>query len=409
MGQRTISPLVHLVEHPEVNHASPQFAGTPPAIDENPAAGTANPLRVLVKQGLTNDVWTTAPSSADQLAAIRAQQIIEDTLPLSPEHASDRYVNNVQLVSELVNAGKYSGDVVWRNTCEWLLGRRVPLYVLAPIDDKAPQAQAQKKPENSNLRMYFGLDAPVRFDQPPVPIKVRPYGEMIKKERDNPGTYDAAYRRILVIDPVAHRAELQQTLIRVVQTIVAPRESESLEVQFREELTQRWIRGDHAGNAETETYSPPTILKTYDPTSTSDPNNPDHDIRRLGFYSLRQNQIIDDILKSTPRMREAWNDRKFQNAALRVRGPQSINPFNSIRLYDLGQLIIVNPPELLTKVKARMESPERLDAFDKSTIAAQAELWCKFLRGLDHLTDDEKNGIAAILHLPQVVVQPHIY
>jgi hypothetical protein len=395
MGQRTISPLVHLVEHPEVNAASPQFAGTAPAIDVNPAPGIANPLRVLVKQGLTNDVWKTAPSSADQIADIAAQQIKEKRLPHSFAQAKERYYASVRLVFQTIKDGAQSTeDLVWRNTCEWLLAGRVTLFVLSPMDDnlnavKDLQAQA----EYTNLRAYFGGEAEIRLDvDTPERTGFRNYGKPTLQDPDVRGSYFPGDRKIVLVDPFLHPAELKRTLKVVVQDAVEPMQASTPAQKFRREMTKRWIAGDHDG-----------ALATYDP------EHADKGLRTLGFYSPRQNLIINEILENNREMREAWIDQKFQNAALRVRGPQSINPINSVRIYDLCEVIRLKPPDLLKQIKDRIKEAKQLSEEDKREIAAQAELWCQFLRGLDHLTDDEKNGIAALLNIPQVVVKSHIY
>lgn len=386
MGQRTIySSVANLVAHPDPGAATNSFVET---TSRNPTRDATNPLRVLISQRGTTEAW----GSADQLAAFKAEQMAETALPHSFAKAKDRYYASVKHVFETIKDGAESKDLVWRNTCKWLQSGRVGLYVLSPIDDKLNAVKdLQAQAPYSNLRAYFGGNAVVRLDgDTPERVGFSNYGQATLQDPNVRGSYLPTERKIVIVDPALHPAELKRTLLIVVQDAVEPMAPSSLEQKFARALTKRWIGGDHA---DAEAY--------YDPQQVSDNK------RRLGFQSPRQNLLIDDILKNDQEMQAAWND--IQRAAFRVTGPRGTNVINSGPIDDLTCVVRKKPTDHSALNPAVKAAVAKLDSDDKRAISDQAVFWGEFLRSLDHLTDDEKNDIAAQLHLPPPIVPSHAY
>lgn len=259
--------------------------------------------------------------------------------PRSFAEAKQRYRNSVNLVIAMVAKGaKSTEDVIWKNTCEWLIACKVGLHVLSPRhDSNQVLEEAGTNPEL--VGAFFGNEWPVPlgsvassavdFDEYPANFSKVPW--------DFRGRELAEERKILIIDPIAHpEREVKKTIIHEVQHAVEHITPSSVQDRYRSEFNAKWISGIHSGESARKPADQPAIL--------------DDGKRVSGFNNARQLAIFSDLYEDYDLIAPAWNSlwsgKEFQKFVKDYKAPEGINLINSVRIDNLYLLLTSSRPKV---------------------------------------------------------------
>lgn len=250
-----------------------------------------------------------------------------------------RYEDGARLLVDLITSGvKAEHDLVWRNTCEWLLQCKVGLYVLAPRHDSSEQVQKAEKAEKRGYDpsldcAYFGLDKPIL---PGCAGSALPaYGQVTiipfaQRRFTEPG-------KIVIIDPmaIADREQLKRVVAYEVQLVMAHEQPESDLEKYRSEFNARWVAGYHDKKSEKPDHTLPSVMV----------NN-----RKVAMRNARQAAIFSDIYNHTDGMPSAWNHwwsgPSFQRSVFNISAAQGKNLINSVRIDNLYGALTAEPLQI---------------------------------------------------------------
>lgn len=301
-----------------------------------------------------------------------------------------RYEAGAKLLVDIVTSGvKAENDLVWRNTCEWLMKCTVGLYVLAPRHDSVEQVQkaekAEKRGYDSSLDCaYFGLDKPIlpgcsgstlpAYGQ----ITILPFAQRRVTEPN----------KIVIIDPmaIADREELKRMIAYEVQLVVAHEQSSSAVDEYRAEFNARWVAGYHNKKSDQPDASSMAFAMVNG--------------RKVAMRNARQAAIFSDVYNQTDGVPTAWNHwwsgTGFQKSVFGLSAPQGKNLINSIRIDNLCRALTAEKPQMdqVTRAVAALNGADREAIRNPGKGMVQA--WHDLLRDAD-LPDHDRSKLASDL------------